>query len=88
MPAELTDAVHRVLDETGRARAVATWSALSGRDQRLCSNFLAARHSAAWRRRRCESVARTLARGERPPRRLRLPRWLSTIIDIGAGGAT
>jgi hypothetical protein len=85
MPGELADAVNRVLDTAGRERAISAWAALRGRDQKLCRNYLDARHTAAWRRRRCEAVARKLAAGERPPRRLRMPRWLSTIADIASG---
>jgi hypothetical protein len=85
MPDELSAAVQQLPDEAGRERALATWSRMAQYDRELCSNYLDARHSAAWRRRRCEKAAQKLSAGMTPPRRVRLPRWLSTIIDIVAG---
>ena len=82
MPAELADAVNRVPDEQGRQRAQATWEKLPKFEQDLCRNYVEARHSAAWRRRRAERSAHKLSVGATPPRRAQLPRWLSTIIDI------
>jgi hypothetical protein len=87
MPVEMTDAVNRLPDEQGRQRALATWSRLPASEQELARNYVEARHSAAWRRRRAEKSAQKLSAGATPPRRVRLPRWLSTIIDIISGAA-
>ena len=87
MPVELSEAVARLADEQGRQRALATWSRLPGAEQGLCRNYIEARHSAAWRRRRAEKSAHKLSAGVTPPRRVLLPRWLSTIIDIISGAA-
>jgi hypothetical protein len=86
MPDELTEAVSK-LDEPGRERALEAWSKLREYDRRLCRNYVLARNFAPWRRRRAEKTAQKLSVGGRPPRRLRLPRWLRTALDIFAGGA-
>jgi hypothetical protein len=87
MPVELADAVNRLPDEQRRQRALATWSRLPAYEQELARNYVEARHSAAWRRRRAEKSAHKLSTGAMPPRRVRLPRWLSTVIDIISGAA-
>ncbi len=86
MPPELRDAVLRVLDDPGRERAFAAWSALHGYDRRMCWNYIDARAFAQWRRGRAEKAARMLATGQRPPRRVRVPRVIRGAADIAAGG--
>jgi hypothetical protein len=84
MPVELSEAVARLADEQARQRARATWSKLPAYQQEMARNYIEARHSAVWRRRRAEKSAQKLSAGVTPPRRAQLPRWLSTIIDIFA----
>ena len=82
MPIELSTAVAMLADEQARQRARATWSKLPEYQQEMARAYIEARHSAAWRRRRAEKSADKLSAGMTPPRRVLLPRWLSTIIDI------
>lgn len=82
MSFELSEAVARLADEQARQRARATWSKLPAYQQEMARNYIEARHSPAWRRRRAEKSAQKLSAGVVPPRRAQLPRWLSTIIDI------